>query len=96
VSELILQLDLEDARRETVVTDVSVRRDTVEFRCQGRLVGIANRDYLRRWLRHPAGVYAYDEMAWLFSGWSIGISIQDVVPGYFLHFEVLDRLRMHI
>lgn len=27
----------------------------------------------------------------LFPGWSIGVSIQDMVPGCFLHFHVLDR-----
>ena len=72
------------------------RRDTVEIRCRDSLVGITDRDLLRAWLHDPAGVYAYDELAWLQVGDGVALAIDDLVPAYVLADQVLRDLRERV
>jgi hypothetical protein len=96
VSELILGLDLVGARHEPVKADISVQRNRVDFWCNDRRVGTADRWQLRQWLNSPEGVFDCEEMSWFWEGWHVGVRIKDVVPGYYLPANVVAGLRHHI
>lgn len=77
---MIMLLELVDRWTRQVVAEVVVRRDTVELRVGDHLVGIADRDYLRDWLRHPNGCFAYDDVAWSVTGDGVALMVEDRVP----------------
>ena len=90
---MLLQIHMLDRWGRPVSAEIAVRRDTVEMRCRESLVGIADRDRLRAWLREPQGVYAYDEIAWLGVSNGVALAIEDVVPAWVLDDQVLNGLR---
>jgi hypothetical protein len=83
------------AGREATV-EVLVRRDTVELRLRDALVGVADREDLRRWLRHPVSVFAYDDLAWIATPTGIALAIDDVVPPWPLPDHVAAGLRERV
>lgn len=96
LSEQRMRLDVEDHLGAPVVLDVSIRRDTVELRVQDTLMGIADRDRLREWLRAPDGMFVCDELTWLWNGFSVGIHVRDLVPASQLRSHVVETLRMYL
>lgn len=90
---VVFLIDLLDKWGRRTVAEVVIRLDTVEVRCRDVIVGVADRDLLRDWLREPGGVYAYDEMAWLATGNGVALAIDDVVPPWVLADHVLVGLR---
>ena len=96
MTEQKFKLDVEDRLGATVVLDVSIRRDTIELRLQDTLVGIADRDQLREWLRAPDGMFVCDDLTWLWNGFCIGIYVQDRVPASLLRAHIVETLRMYV
>jgi hypothetical protein len=96
MTEQKFRLDVEDRLGASVVLDVSIRRDTVELRIRDALVGIADRNELREWLRIPDGMFVCDDLTWLWNGYSIGIHVQDLVPASQLRAHVVETLRMYM
>lgn len=96
MAEMNFVLDLCGNDCQQVEAELSIRRDTVEVRCGDRLVGIADRAYLRAWLKSPGGMYMCDDMAWGWTGWAIAVHIKGLVPGSYLKFEVWNTLRMYV
>jgi hypothetical protein len=92
----ILTIHLLDRWGRQAEAELVVRRDTVEMRCRDVLVGVANRDYLRQWLRNPEGVYVYDDMSWMVTGNGIALSLGDVVPSWPLEDHVLAGIRERV
>lgn len=90
-------LDVVDRWQRPLNVDVVIRRETVELRCRGRLIGCADRDQLRRWLRTPTGVLAYDDCAWFDLGdEGIALHIDDLVPAFPLREHIVSSLRSRI
>jgi hypothetical protein len=96
MSEQNLRLDVEDRVGAAAVLEVSIRRDTVELRLRGTMVGITDRPMLRRWVRQPDGMYVCDELTWLWNGYSIGIYVRDQIPASFLRPKSAETLRKHL
>ena len=90
---MIYSIDVSDKWGRKLIAEVVIRLDTVEVRCRDAIVGIADREMLRGWLRAPGGVYAYDEMAWMAAGNGVALVIDDVVPPWVLADHVLQGLR---
>jgi hypothetical protein len=90
---MVLAIDVLDRWGRQATAEVTVRAETVELKMFDTVVGIADRDYLRQWLRHPEGVYAYDEMAWLTVADGIALAIDDMLPPWVLDNHVLSGLR---
>ena len=60
-----LHLDLRNARDWSVgELDVSIARDTVEVRHQGRSLAVLDRDYFREWIFRPQFTYEVDDTVW--------------------------------
>jgi hypothetical protein len=93
---MLMFIDLPDRWGRPVTAQVTIRLDTVEVRCCDTLVGIADREFLRAWLRRPDGVFAYDDMAWLATGNGVALAIDDVVPAWVLTDSVLEGLREQV
>jgi hypothetical protein len=96
MTEQKFRLDVEDRLGATVVLDVSIRRDTIELRLQNALVGIADRDQLREWLRAPEGMFVCDDLTWLWNGFCVGIYVRDRVPASLLQAHIVETLRMYV
>jgi hypothetical protein len=88
-----VMFEMPDRDGVPAIIEITVRLDTVEVRCRGRLVGIPDRDQLSAWLRAPQGVLAYDEVAWFYLGEGIALAVDDVVSPSVLAGHVLTRLR---
>jgi hypothetical protein len=90
-------LDLLDRWQKPVTVELSIRRDTVETRCAGRMVGIADRDALRGWLHKPTRVFAYDDVAWLDLGHSgVALHVDEMVHACVLRDHVVADLRSRL
>lgn len=96
MGEQVVTLDLLDTDWCPVSAEVRIRRDTVETRCQGKLVGVQDRDTLTAWLADPYGILDVDELSWMCSGWQVSICIRGLVPTYRLQTEVVENLRRHL
>ena len=96
MTEQKIRLDVEDRLGVSVVLDVSIRRDTVELRLQDALVGIADRDRLRAWLSTPDGMYACDDLTWLWNGFCVGVHVEDLGSATMLRPHVVEMLRMYL
>jgi hypothetical protein len=96
MTEQTLRVDAIDQDHLAVVVELSLRRDTVEVRCRNKLAGIADRDTLRSWLRDPQGIYEYDDMAWLWNGYAVGVCIRNMLPTNLLRPHVVENLRMFL
>jgi hypothetical protein len=61
-----LTLDLRNPRGWSVrAAELTVRRDTVVVRHEGRNLAVLDRDFFRRWLGEPEPVpYAVDDLVW--------------------------------
>jgi hypothetical protein len=91
---MVMFVDLIDKWSRQVTAEIVIRLDTVEVRCREAIVGVADRELLRRWLRDPNGMYAYDEMAWMHGPMTgIALAIDDIVPPSWLPDHVVARLR---
>lgn len=89
-------IDVLDEFGRATVVEVLIRRDTVELRLRDTLVGIADRDYLRRWLRSPQSVFAYDDMMWIATPTGIALAIDGRLPPWPLPDHVVAGLRDRI
>lgn len=90
-------LELTDRWRRPVTATVVIRRDTVEMHCGGQVVGVADRDLMRRWLKDPNGVLAYDRLAWMGLGHGgVALQVEDVVPAFVLRDHVVEDLRSRL
>jgi hypothetical protein len=90
-------LDLLDRWQRPVTAELTIRRDTVEMRCSGRMVGIADRDVLRSWLHDPDGEFAYDDLAWLDLGHGgVALHVDEMVPAFVLRDHVVADLRSRV
>jgi hypothetical protein len=96
MTEQKLRLDVEDREGAAVVLDMSIRRDTVELRVHDALVGVADRDRLREWLRVPDGMFVCDELTWMWNGYTVGVHVRDLVPASQLRAHVVETLRMYL
>jgi hypothetical protein len=92
----LLLVELIDRQGERLQAEVAVRRDTVEIRFAESLVGIADRDLLRAWLRHPEGSYVYDDVTWFTFDGRVGLEIRELSPAAVLADGVLNSLRERI
>jgi hypothetical protein len=92
----VLLVDVIDRRGQSATAEIAVRRDTVEIRFEERIVGIAERDLLGAWLRHPEGVYAYDDVTWFTGNGGVGLEILELVPASVLSDDAMFSLRERI
>ncbi len=88
-------IEVPDRWGRTSAAEVVVRLDTVEIRYQDRLIGVADRDRLRDWLRDPHGSYVYDEICWLAVSIGVSLALEDE-PAWVLPDHILFRLREHL
>ena len=85
-------IDVPDRWGRTSTAEVAVHLDTVEIRYQDRVIGVANRDHLRDWLREPHGSYVYDEICWLAVSIGVALAVGDE-PAWVLPDHILFQLR---
>lgn len=90
---MIVLLELMDRWTHGITAEIAVKRDTVEMRVRDHLVGIADRDYLRGWLRAPEGCYAYDDVLWGVAGNGVMLAVDERVPMWPLSDHQLSQLR---
>jgi hypothetical protein len=96
MDEQVVTLDLLDTEWCPVQAEVRIRRDTVETRCRGKLVGVQDREVLTDWLASPWGILDVDQLSWMCSGWAVSVCITGMVPTYRLTTEVVEDLRRHL
>lgn len=73
-------LQLLDVQGRHVNAEAIPRGRSVEMRCYNRQVGMADRDYLKKWLRNPDNIYAFDDCMWIPFHGTPSLGIDPLVP----------------
>jgi hypothetical protein len=76
-----------------LLVELSIRRDTVECRCGGRLEAIFDRDTFEAWLAAPMDSLTDDTMTWQATDQGVAIAVQRVFPRQNVSPTVVEVLR---
>lgn len=91
-----LALDLLDSTGRPVVVQLRVRPDDVELCCEGKCLGMLERQALRVWLREPDGSLTHGGGVWRWTGERVALGVPGLVPARELGHHVLAILRMYV
>ena len=85
-----------DWHDKLLVVELSIRRDTVECRCGGRLEAIFDREVMSVWLAAPTDELTIDAMTWQLTVCGIAVEAVHAFPRQTINWSVVDYLRMQL